>query len=195
MVAMLSRIKHPHAIYAFHSSLRRLLIVLTRFYSPAVSVNPAPEAVRAKKRCNIASVHLQRQRSFDSRGPAIAPIQEARREGAFVTGPPDARFPAHIAERFTLNRNLPAPRGCLQSELVQARFAMREKTNNDSFFATAGRTAKKLSQCQKLSQRELRQFELDSRGMNAGRRRSAPRKFKESSPPSIPVCHRPSGVD
>src|SRR3984957_432525 len=42
----------------------------------------------------------------------------------------------------------------------QAQFAMREETNNDSFFATAGRTAKELGQGQKLSHRELRQFKL-----------------------------------
>jgi hypothetical protein len=42
----------------------------------------------------------------------------------------------------------------------QAQFAMREETNNDRFFATAGRTATELGQGQKLSQRELRQFKL-----------------------------------
>jgi hypothetical protein len=34
---------------------------------------------------------------------------------------------------------------------------MREETNDDRFFATAGRTAEKLGQGQKLSQREFRQ--------------------------------------
>jgi hypothetical protein len=42
----------------------------------------------------------------------------------------------------------------------QAQFALRDETNNDRFFATARRTAKKLGQAQKLSQRELRQFKL-----------------------------------
>ena len=37
-----------------------------------------------------------------SRAAPIALIQEARRERAFVTGPPITRFPAHSAERFTL---------------------------------------------------------------------------------------------
>jgi|HubBroStandDraft_6_1064221.scaffolds.fasta_scaffold493118_3 hypothetical protein len=34
-----------------------LPIRLPSLYSPAVSVHPAPEAVRLKKMCNIASVH------------------------------------------------------------------------------------------------------------------------------------------
>jgi hypothetical protein len=42
----------------------------------------------------------------------------------------------------------------------QAKFTLREETNNDHFFATAGRAAKKLGQGNKLSQRELRQFGL-----------------------------------
>jgi hypothetical protein len=87
-----------------------------------------------------------------SRAAPIAPIQEARREGAFVAGPPNTRFPAHIAERFTsvgICQLLGV--GCKASEF-QAQFAMREETNDDRFFATAGRTAEKLGQGQKLSQ-------------------------------------------
>ena len=81
-------------------------------------------------------------------------------KGAFVTGPPNTRFPAHIAERFTFVaiRQLLGV-GCKASQF-QAQFALPEETNDDRFFATAGRTAEKLGQGQKLSQRELRQFKL-----------------------------------
>jgi hypothetical protein len=100
------------------------------------------------------------EKRLASRAAPIAPIQEARLEGAFVTGPPDTRFPAHIAERLTLIGNCQLLGVVCRASQFQAQFAMREETNNDSFFATAGRTAKELGQGHKLSQRELRQFKL-----------------------------------
>jgi hypothetical protein len=91
------------------------------------------------------------EKRLASRAAPIAPIQEARREGALVTGPPDSRFPAHIAERFTLIGICQLLGVVCKASQFQAQFAMREETNNDRFFATAGRTAKELGQGQKLS--------------------------------------------
>ena len=70
------------------------------------------------------------------------------------------RFPAHIAERFTFIGNCQLLWVVCKESQFQAQFTLREETNNNCFFATAGRTAEKLGQCQKLSQRELRQFKL-----------------------------------
>jgi hypothetical protein len=67
--------------------------------------------------------------------------------------PPDTRFPAHIAERFTLIGICQLLGVVCKARQFQAQFAMREETNSDRFFATAGRTAKELGQGQKLSQR------------------------------------------
>jgi hypothetical protein len=114
----------------------------------------ARRSTSARKRSHFGEKRLA------SRAAPIAPIQEARREGAFVTGPPDTRFPAHIAERFTLIGICQLLGVVCKASQFQAQFAMREETNNDRFFATAGRTAKELGQGQKLSQRELRQFKL-----------------------------------
>jgi hypothetical protein len=95
-----------------------------------------------------------------SRAAAIAPIQEGRREGAFVAGPPNTRFPAHIAERFTFIGIRQLLGVVCKASQFQAQFTLRKETNNDHFFATAVRAAKKLGQGKKLSQRELRQFGL-----------------------------------
>jgi hypothetical protein len=95
-----------------------------------------------------------------SRAAPIAPIQEARREGAFVTRSPNTRFSAHIAERFTFIGICQLLGVVCKASQFQSQFALREETNNDPFFGTAGRTAKELGQNQKLSQRELRQFKL-----------------------------------
>jgi hypothetical protein len=108
----------------------------------------------------LASDRISAKNALASRAAPIAPIQEARREGAFVTGSPDTRFPAHIAERFTLIGIRQLLGVVCKARQFQAEFAMREETNNDRFFATAGRTAKEFGQGQKLSQRELRQFKL-----------------------------------
>src|ERR1700735_3317343 len=88
------------------------------------------------------------EKRLASRTAPIAPIQEARRDGAFVTRPPDTRFPAHIAERFTLIGICQLLGVVCEASQFQAQFAMCEETNDDRFFATAGRTAKELDQGQ-----------------------------------------------
>jgi hypothetical protein len=47
------------------------------------------------------------------RPASIAPIQEARGEDAFVTGPPNTRFPGTYCGAIHLYSNLLAPPGCL----------------------------------------------------------------------------------
>src|ERR1700730_17613279 len=74
--------------------------------------------------------------------------------GRVCCGPPNTRFPAHIAERFTFVGICQLLGVVCKASEFQAQFAMREETNDDRFFATAGRTAEKLGQGQKLSQRE-----------------------------------------
>ena len=106
--------------------------------------------------------HFGKKRLASCAAP-IAPIQEARRESAFVTGPPNNRFSAHIAERFTFIENCQLLRVVCKASQFQAQFTLREEANNNRFFATVRRAGKELGQGQKLSQREFRQFNCRDR--------------------------------
>ena len=78
-----------------------------------------------------------RHRSRQFRRPA--------EKDAFVTGPPRTRFSAHIAERFTFIGNCQLLRVVCKASQFQAQFTLREKANNDRFFATVRRAAKEQS--------------------------------------------------
>src|SRR5580700_9093505 len=64
--------------------------------------------------------HPAVSKGLASRAAAIAPIQEARRESAFVTRPPHTRFSTHIAERFTFTGNCQLLRVVCKSEPVSS---------------------------------------------------------------------------
>jgi hypothetical protein len=61
-----------------------------------------PEALEKARLSKVEPSEVQRShfrpKRLATRAAPIAPIQETRRERAFATGPPNTRFPAHIAE-------------------------------------------------------------------------------------------------
>jgi hypothetical protein len=131
---------------------RRLSRFVGRSFRTSQSTAPSSNIARRK------SVSGLKTRSRTACGSDSA--NSGGPPSAFVTGSPDMRFPAHIAERFTFIGICQLLWVVCKASQFQAHFTLREETNNNCFFATAGRTAEKLGQCQKLSQRELRQFKL-----------------------------------
>jgi hypothetical protein len=68
-----------------------------------------------------------RLKRLASRAAPIAPIQEARRKSAFVTGPPNIRFSAHMAERFTFIGNCQLLRVVCKASQFQSQFTLCEE--------------------------------------------------------------------
>ncbi len=96
-----------------------------------------------------------------SRAAPIAPIQEARRERAFVTGPANTRYPAHIAERITFIGICQLLGIVCEARQFQAQFALREERNNDRFFCYHRKESQEAwPRLEALAERELRQFKL-----------------------------------
>jgi hypothetical protein len=136
----------------------RILVNFRRPQKNGKKFSPAPDRLKRLGREKIFSPGWGLAMSLPA--ASIAPIQEARGEGVLVTGPPNARFPAHIAERFMFIGICQLLGVVCKGSQFQTQFTLCQETNNDRFFATAGRAAKKLGQSQKLSQRELRQFKF-----------------------------------
>jgi hypothetical protein len=90
------------------------------------------EAERELLRPVFASDHISAKTAASCSAP-IAPIQEARRESAFVTGQPNTGFSAHIAERFAFIGNCQLLRVVCKASQFQAQFTLREEANNDRF--------------------------------------------------------------
>jgi len=72
-----------------------------------------------------------------------------RRKSAFVTGPPNTRFSAHIAERFTFIGNCQLLRVVCKASQFSAQFTCA-RGEQDRFFATAERAAEKLAQARAI---------------------------------------------